>query len=135
MYLTPTIVHLGEARLLANQTEDAHALAGRALALAREHGQRSQEAWSLRLMGETEARDPSNLDRAAAHYREAMTISRTLDLRPLIAHCHFGLGKRARLAGDRNEARDDLAMATKLWRDMDVRFWFEQAEAALLQLA
>ena len=64
-----------------------------------------------------------------------MTISRALALRPLIAHCDFGLGKLARPAGDRNEARDDLAMAAKPWRDMDLRFWFEQAEAAMLQLA
>ena len=28
-----------------------------------------------------------------------------------------------------------LAMAAKLWCDMDLRFWFEQTEAAMLQLA
>src|ERR1700730_18188752 len=37
MYLTPTIIHLGEVQLLANQQEKARSLANRALGLASEH--------------------------------------------------------------------------------------------------
>ena len=71
MYLTPTVIHLGKAPDFSQiRPRKRKALAGRGLGLVREHGQRSQEAWSLRLFGEIETRDLSNLDRAAAYYRQ-----------------------------------------------------------------
>ena len=47
---------LGEAQLLAGRLEEAHALAERALALAREHQERGHQAYALRLLGEIAAR-------------------------------------------------------------------------------
>ena len=47
---------LGEAQLLAGRLEEAHALAERALALAREHQERGHEAYALRLLGDIAAR-------------------------------------------------------------------------------
>ncbi len=62
MFSTPAIAHLGEARLLAGEPEAALGLAERALANAREHGQRGQEAWVLRLLAEIAAhRDPPDV--------------------------------------------------------------------------
>ena len=63
-----------------------------------------------------------------------MALSKELDLRPLNAHCHLGLGKLAKLTGQSLKAREDFAIATAMWREMDVRFWFEQAEAEMRQL-
>ena len=50
---------LGEAQLLAGRLEEAHALAERALALARAHQERGNQAYALRLLGDIAAqREP-----------------------------------------------------------------------------
>ena len=132
MFLTPLIVHLGEARVLADQPEEAAGLAERALALAREHGQRGQEAWAQRLLGDIAAhRDSSAVETAEGRYREAMTLAAELGMRPLMAHCHVGLGKLTRRSGRREQAQEHLTTATTMWREMDMRFWLEQAEAEM----
>jgi tetratricopeptide (TPR) repeat protein len=85
------LVLLGEAYVLADRLEDAFKVSGRALAFAREGGQRPYEARALRLLGEiTARRDPP--DRAEGHYREARALAEQLGMRPLVAHCHLGLG-------------------------------------------
>jgi tetratricopeptide (TPR) repeat protein len=132
MFLIPTIIRLGEAQLLAGSPEKSFELAGRALTLARADGQRGHEAWALRLLGEIEAQASHNA--GEGHYREALALATERGLRPLIAHCHLGLGKLARRAGQPSKAREEFAAATTMWREMDVRFWFEQAEAELRQL-
>jgi hypothetical protein len=49
----------------------------------------------------------------------------------LVAHCHLGLGKLSRRTDKREQARDHLTTATTMYREMDMRFWLEQAEAEL----
>ena len=48
-------------------------------------------------------------------------------MRPLVAHCHLGLGKLYRRTGKREQAREHLTTATTMYREMDMRFWLEQA--------
>ena len=55
-------------------------------------------------------------------------------MRPLVAHCHLGLGKLHRRTGKREQAHEHLTTATTVYREMDMRFWLEQAEAALAEL-
>ena len=132
MFLTPTIVHLCEAQLLASQGEEAASTAKRALTLARTHGQRSQEAWAQRLLGEAAALGhPPTLKAAEGAYQEAMTLAAGLDMRPLLAHCHVGLGTLSRRAGKPEHAMEHFAIATAMWREMDTRFWLEKAEAEM----
>jgi len=50
-------------------------------------------------------------------------------MRPLIAHCHLGLGRLYRLTGKLQEAREHLTVAVTMYREMDMRFYLEQAEA------
>jgi hypothetical protein len=50
-------------------------------------------------------------------------------MRPEVAHCHLGLGKLYRRSGRREQAHEHLTAATTLFREMDMRFWLEQAEA------
>ena len=54
--------------------------------------------------------------------------------RPLVAHCHLGLGKLHRRTAKLEGARDDLTTATAMYREMDMRFWLEQADAELARL-
>src|SRR3990172_6544264 len=48
-------------------------------------------------------------------------------MRPLVAHCHLGLGKLSRRTGEREEAREHLTTATTMYREMDMRFWLDKA--------
>jgi hypothetical protein len=51
-----------------------------------------------------------------------------------VAHCHLGLGKLFRNTGKREQAHEHLATAMAMYRDMDMQFWLELAEAELNQL-
>ncbi len=119
-----------EAYLLAGRMDDAAELAGMALDLARSRKARGFEAWTLRLLGEIALRrDPLQVEDAEAPYRQSMALADELGMRPLAAHCHLGLGKLHRRTGKREQAHDHLAAATTMYREMDMRFWLDQAEA------
>ncbi len=126
---------LGEAHLQAGCLGEAQALAERALALAREHQERGNEAYALRLLGDIAARcEPPERELAAADYRQALTLANELGMRPLVAHCHLGLGKLYRRTGKREQAQEHLATATMMYREMEMRYWLEKAEAEMMEL-
>ena len=52
-------------------------------------------------------------------------------MRPLAAHCHLGLGKLYRGIGDGAKAQEHLTTAATMYREMDMGFWLEKAEAEL----
>ncbi len=54
-------------------------------------------------------------------------------MRPLVAHCHLGLGKLYRRKGRRDQAQERLTNATTMYGEMDMPFWLEEAEAELAQ--
>ncbi len=54
---------------------------------------------------------------------KALTLARGLGMRPVIAHCHVGLGKLYGRTADGAKAREHLATATTMYREMDMRFW------------
>jgi Tfp pilus assembly protein PilF len=54
-------------------------------------------------------------------------------MRPLVAHCHLGLGKHYLKTGQQEQAGAELSAAIELYRTMDMTFWLPQAEAALSQ--
>jgi tetratricopeptide (TPR) repeat protein len=127
------LVYLGEAYVLADRLEDALEVAGRALTFARERGQRGYEAWALRLLGEVTARrDPP--DRAAGYYCDALALAEELGMRPLVAHCHLGLGKLDRRTDKREQAREHLATTTTMYRDMGMTYWLEKAKAEMQEI-
>ena len=49
-------------------------------------------------------------------------------MRPLVAHCHLGLGKLYAKTGKRQQAREHLTTVTTLYREMGMTFWLEKAE-------
>jgi tetratricopeptide (TPR) repeat protein len=124
------ITHLGEAYLLADRLDDALASAGRALTLALERGQRGYEAWALHLLGEIAShRVPQDVEPAEDHYRQAMGLAEELGMRPLIARCYLGLGQLHQRGGRAEQAQTHLTTARTMFREMDMRFWLERAEA------
>ncbi len=123
---------LSEAYLIAGRVEEAIQLAGRAIDLSRRHSERGHEAWCLRLLGEIASRgDPPDVEMADAHYHEAMALGDELGMRPLVAHCHLGLGRSYRRTNDRKKAAELLATAAAQFRAMDMQLWLERAEAEL----
>ncbi len=124
-----SLVQLGEAHLLAGRVEEARDFGTRAVVLARERGERGHEAWAHRLLGETAShRDCPDVAVAEAHYASCAALAVELGMRPLVAHCRFGLGKLHGRADDRR-ATEDLTTARSLFHEMGMRFWFEKAEA------
>jgi tetratricopeptide (TPR) repeat protein len=126
---------LSEAYLRACRIEEASARARRALQLARDHKERGNQAYALRLLGEIAARrEPLEYKPAEAHYRQALTLAEELGMRPLQAHCHRGLGTLYAATGQREQARTALSTAIAMYRDMEMTFWLPQTEAALAQV-
>ena len=122
--------HVAEAYLLAGQGDAAARLAAIALEAARAQKQRGQEAQALWLSAEI-ARCALEGERAEADYQHALALASDIGMRPLVAHCHLGLGKLYRRTGKREEAQEHLTTATTMYREMDMRFWLEQAEAEM----
>jgi len=54
-------------------------------------------------------------------------------LRLVLAHCYLGLGKLYRRTGKREQAQEHLITAATMYREMEMGFWLEKAEAALRQ--
>ena len=71
---------------------------------------------------------------AEAHYQQAMALAEELGMRPLIAHCHLGLGRLYSQTGRSEETRAALSAAIDLYRAMDMTFWLPQAEATLAEV-
>ena len=127
------LAYLGEAYVLANRLDDAAECARRALSLARTGGQRTYEAGALWLLGEVTARRDS-AEHADGYYGDALVLAEGLGMRPLVAHCHLGFGKLYLRTSKRNQARDHLAVAMTMYRDMDMTYWLERAGAEVRQL-
>jgi tetratricopeptide (TPR) repeat protein len=126
---------LGEAYLLEDRLDDALEWAQQAVSLAQRHQERGHEAWSLRLLDEIASRrDPPALGTAEGYYREALALAGQLGMRPLAAHCHFDLGRLSRKADQHDQARQHLTTAVTMYREMDMRFWLDQAEAEMREL-
>ncbi|MGH7353574.1 MAG: adenylate/guanylate cyclase domain-containing protein [Candidatus Rokuibacteriota bacterium] len=134
-YLSLWVSHLAEGRLLADGPAAARETAQRALDLATRFGERGHQAWALRLFGEIASRDgDAGAGEAVARYREALALASELGMRPLAAHCQFGLGRALRRAGDSAGAVEQLTAATEGFWQSDMRRWLKQAELELTGL-
>jgi hypothetical protein len=51
----------------------------------------------------------------------------------LVAHCHLGLGKLHRRTDRREQAREHLATATTMYREMGMTYWLEKAGAEITE--
>ena len=121
--------------LLAGHIDEAFQNARQALALARQFGERGYEALALCQLGDVYAHtDPPEVSQSEVRYREAMTLAEALGMRPLMAHCHRGLGALYAKTGRREQAHAELSTAIDLYRAMDITFWLPQAETMLAQI-
>ena len=129
------VAWLSEVCRLAGRGEEAWQHARQALDLARQHKERGNEALALHQLGVVHAHaDPPDVAQAEAHYQQALALAEELGMRPLMAHCHHGLGRLYGQTGRGEQARAALSTAIDLYRAMDMTFWLPQAEAALAQV-
>jgi class 3 adenylate cyclase/tetratricopeptide (TPR) repeat protein len=129
------LAELSEACLLVGRVDEASALAGRLLDLSRPYTASGYQAHACRLLGAAAMRrDPSDVDQAAGHYCQALTLADELGMRPLQAHCHLGLGTLYNQLGHVEQARLALSTALDLYRVMAMSFWLPQTQAALAHI-
>ena len=129
------VAWLSEVCRLAGRGEEAWQHARQALDLARQQKERGNEALALHQLGVVQAHaDPPDVAQAEAHYQQALALAEELGMRPLVAHCHLGLGRLYGQTGRGEQARAALTTAIDLYRAMDMTFWLPQAEAALAQV-
>jgi predicted protein tyrosine phosphatase len=99
------------------------------MTLARERGEQAVEAWTLCLMGDVAAHGAiPDVTTAHAHYDAALTLASELDMRPLVAHCHRGLGRPSRRTSYAEQAHDHLTRAAAKYREMGLTYWLEKLE-------
>jgi DNA-binding SARP family transcriptional activator/class 3 adenylate cyclase len=115
-------VLLGEAYVLGGRLDQASTLARDALKLAQASVQRSGEVGFLRILADISERT-GRLEEAEAQYREAGALAEGLGMRPLAARCRQGLASVYARMANQKKARDELAAATAMYRDMGVGFW------------
>jgi tetratricopeptide (TPR) repeat protein len=125
---SPALTALGEARMLDGRLAESLETAQSGLTVAQQNGRRGHEAWALRLLGEL-ALCRSDAPLAGDYFTRGNALSNALDMRPLSAHCHLGLGRASRMADDRDAAERQLTTAVGLFRDMEMGSWLAQATA------
>jgi tetratricopeptide (TPR) repeat protein len=135
-YRAPALAVLSEGYLLTGDVERALRAAEHARDLAREKKQRGYEARIAHLFGQiASSAEPLDAEAASGHYHESLSAAADLGMRPLVAHCHLGLGKLYRRTGKRERTHEHLTTATTMYREMDMRFWLEKAEAEMREFA
>jgi tetratricopeptide (TPR) repeat protein len=103
---------------------------------ALEGGTPASEALVRYLQGEIFAHpDRWQLEAAEDCYRRAQALADERGMRPLVVLCHLGLAKLYHRTGKRKDAQEHLTTATAMYREMDMKFWLEQAEAEMKELA
>jgi DNA-binding SARP family transcriptional activator/tetratricopeptide (TPR) repeat protein len=134
-HFRPAVIPLyaGMTYLGAGRIDAAASHAREALALTRRLGACAAEAHAACLAGDV-ALAGCTQD-APGYYREALALAEPRGMRPLVAHCHLGLGTLYRRTGQREQAQEHLTTATTMYREMGMTYWLEKAEAELRQLA
>jgi tetratricopeptide (TPR) repeat protein len=132
--LSRILTRRGEACLAAGLRAEAIEHAQHALDLSRANQEQGYEVYALHLLGKiASCSEPADIGVAEMKYLEALGLAEKLGM--LVAHCGLGLGRRARRTGRLDEAREHLTTATTMYSEMDMRFWLEQAEAEIGELA
>jgi len=118
---------LGEGYVLAGNLAEAQRCGARALEGAEALAQRGDKAAALWLLG----RSAADSEAGTNAFHQALVLAREAGMRPLLAHCYFGLSQVFGRTAKSQEQHEHLRAATTMYRDMQMRFWLEKAEAEL----
>jgi len=130
----PTLAWMSEAHLSEKRIDEAGSMAHREIDRSRLGGLRGHEAHGWRVLAEIAVSvDPVDVKSAEGYFHQALTHATELGMRPLVAHCHRGLGKLYGRTGMRHEAQEHLTTATTMYREMEMTYWLRKAEAELTE--
>ena len=125
---------LGRAALFLGLLDEARTLGDSALEYSPFHAGFAVRA--LHLLGDVAIHpERFNAERGESHFRQALALAEPRSMRPVIAHCHLGLGKLYRRMGKREQAREHLTIATTMYRDMGMTYWLEEVRTETRDLA
>ena len=94
------------------------------------------QSFPVRLLGEVAAHsDPPDSRETERWFREASALAEELGMRPLLAHCHRGLGMLYAQTDQAEQARAELSRALAMYQATEMTFWLPETEAALAQVA
>jgi len=129
------LYELAAVYAMTGRFRDAAALCRRVRELSRKVGDTWSEARSLRLLAEV-AEHGVNLEsfEVEESLRAALLLAEQNALRPLVAHCHLGLGKLYGRTGKREPAQEHLTTATAMYREMGMTYWLEKAALEIGEL-
>jgi DNA-binding SARP family transcriptional activator len=126
------LVWLGEAALALGHLSEAEQTANQALRLSRDNDEGGHETWALRLLGEIRSRViPPDSATSADYYGQALALARTLEMRPVVAHCLLGLGVLSCSVTPNDRGRAHLDAAIAMFHEMGMGFWLAKATSAL----
>jgi tetratricopeptide (TPR) repeat protein len=120
---------LGRACLLLGRMDEARRLADRAVETS--SSQPGFAAHALHLLGGIAG--TAGVEDAEGLYRQALALAEPRGMRPLVAHCHLGLGKMHHRMGNPGQAKEHLAIATVMYREMGMTYWLVHADAIAVQ--
>jgi tetratricopeptide (TPR) repeat protein len=126
------LIQTGAAHLEAGKLAEASRYGAAALELARRHGGRGDEAWTLHLLGQiADRKDPPEHREALEQLTEALTLADELGMAPLAARCRLSLSALHHQAGHADDARREPSRAADMLGRMQMRYWLPAAEMLL----
>jgi len=108
---------LADAYRATGESALAMATVSRALMLADEGQARGFEAWAMRVAARIHA-DANRPEEAEDWYRRGLQQATQLFMRPLVAHCHHGLGDLCLRLGDETKASSEFTTAREVYRSL-----------------
>ena len=86
------------------------------------------------MLGEAAARGSLDADKAEHHYLAVIALAEEVEMCPLLARCHLGIGRLYLRTGDRDRAEAHHLTVTRLFSAMDMPPWLRQAASSLSEL-
>ena len=120
------------AYLMADEIADAERSVIAYTKIADACGFRGTVAKISQLHGEVYAhQDPTDVVEAEKHYLLAIEHASQLGMRPLLAHCYFGLGRLYIENANHKKGIRNLNDAAKLYYELQMPLWIEKIDAML----
>ncbi len=128
---TYPLTALAEVYHLKGQTEKAIHNLEIAFDSVKQKGECGFGAWALYYMAKIQSQGKSEqVQQATQSFRQAKEQAAEFGMRPLLAHCHSGLGQVYIIRGKTSEARSEIETAMELYRSMGMDLWMPQIQFA-----
>lgn len=122
IFIVHPLTVLADAYRNVGETALATETISRALKIAKEREERGFEAWAMLVMAAIHAH-AGRLEEAIHWYGRTLQQASDLLMRPLVGHCHKGLGDSYLSLGNEKEAQVENEAALKIYRTLGMTYW------------